>query len=316
MSFKGWEKISLQTGTGLASAIAPVIISASRSTDIPAWHSAWFINRLKQGYCQWINPFNRQPQYVSFAKTRAIVFWTKNPAPLLLRLPLIDQTGVGYYFHFTVNDYEQENLEPGLPSLADRIATFAGLSEKLGKERVIWRFDPLLLSDTLTPATLLARLSYIGDKIHTLTAKLVISFADLNTYAKVRRRLGQTGGNLREFTAEEILETAAGLQKLNRRWGLQIATCGEPYDLSSYGITQNKCIDDALLKRLFPADHGLMEFLRKTSKDHGQRSHCHCIASKDIGQYDTCLYSCLYCYANSGNKNFRPGPPYGESIIT
>lgn len=137
-------KIQLETDAGLfVDAQAPVIISASRATDIPAFYAKWFINRLKAGYVIWHNPFNQQPMYVSFKNCKVIVFWTKNPKPLIPLLHKIDQAGLHYYFQFTLNDYMKERLEPNVPPLDARIKMFKELSNPIGKEKVIWRFDPI-----------------------------------------------------------------------------------------------------------------------------------------------------------------------------
>lgn len=112
------EKVIITTDCGeKLEAIAPVIISASRSTDIPAFFSKWFFNRLKKGYCTWINPFNQQKQYISFSKCKVIVLWTKNPEPIIPYLHLLDEMGIHYYFQVTLNDYVNEKLEPNLPPL-------------------------------------------------------------------------------------------------------------------------------------------------------------------------------------------------------
>ena len=140
------------------SQVSPVILSVSRSTDIPAFYAEWFMNRLREGYAVWYNPFNRQPMRVSFDRVKFIVFWSKNPAPLLPHLPELDRRGIRYYFQFTLNDYEKEGFEPNVPPLTQRIATFLQLSARLGKERVIWRFDPLILSPGTTPRQLLTRI--------------------------------------------------------------------------------------------------------------------------------------------------------------
>ena len=149
MSFSGWQKVTIKTINGDVVGIAPIIISASRATDIPAFYPEWFMHRLKEGYVKWINRFNGQSKYVSFEKTRAIVFWTKNPEPFMRYLPELDDTGIHYYFTFTLNDYEAEKLEPNVPELKKRIDTFRRLSEKIGKEMVVWRFDPLILTKRL-----------------------------------------------------------------------------------------------------------------------------------------------------------------------
>ena len=167
-------------------ATAPVIISASRSTDIPAFYAKWFFNRLEAGYCVWYNPFNQRPMHISFKNCKFIVFWTKNPEPILPYLKELDKRGIKYYFQFTLNDYENEKFEPCLPKLEKRIETFKELSQKIGKERVIWRFDPLILTPNLTTRDLLKRIWNIGNKIFGCTEKLVFSFVDVAAYKKVQ----------------------------------------------------------------------------------------------------------------------------------
>ena len=297
--------------------IEPIIVSASRATDIPAWYGEWFADRLREGGTIWRNPFSGRPQYVSFSKTRAMVFWTKNPGPFFPYLGRVDDAGIGYYVQFTLNDYVQEGLEPNLPPLPERIRTFTLLSDTIGKNRVIWRSDPLLLSDTLTVEVLLDRIKAVGCRIHPYTRKLVISFADIARYPWVRRRLGETEGHFREFLPDEIVAFSRGLAELNREWGLSLATCAEELppgiDLSPFGIVPNRCIDPVLLRALYPHDTPLDAFLerdrgtaaRSPLKDRGQRKQCGCIVAKDIGMYSTCMNLCRYCYANRGDEEVK-----------
>jgi len=302
-----WPIVEIETAdAGRQPALAPYIISASRSTDIPAFHAAWFFNRLQAGYCKWLNPFNGRAVYVSFARARAVVFWTKNAAPILSLLPELDRRGLAYYFQFTVNDYEAEGLEPQVPPLAERIATFQQLAQALGKHRVIWRYDPLLLTDTLSVDHLLGRVERIGRELHPYTEKLVFSFADIAGYAKVQRNLEQAGVRWREFDTAAMQAFAAGLTPLLHRWGIAACTCAEAVDLLSYGIGHNRCIDGELLLRIAGRDPALLHALhaevaldQDAIKDKGQRRACGCIVSKDIGQYNTCPHLCRYCYANA-----------------
>ena len=326
-----WQKSKINVKGETIEAVAPLIISASRSTDIPAFHSEWFMERLKAGYLKWINPFNRQPQYVSFEKVRVVVFWTKNAKPIIKYLPEIDNKGVNYYFTFTINDYETEGLEPHIPSLKERIKTFKELSEKIGKEKVIWRFDPLVLTDNLGIKELVKKIEKVGAEIHSFTEKLVISFADISTYNRVKNNLTKRRIKFRNFDENNMRDIASELQRLNKKWGLEIATCAEKVDLSAYGIKHNKCVDDQLMLKLFKKDPILMNFLGyedtlygnelgQNLKDKGQRKECGCIISKDIGQYNTCKHLCVYCYANHSEQlvktNFekKSKSPFGESI--
>lgn len=326
MSIK-WNKDKIDTAAGSVEAIKPWIISASRATDIPAYYSKWFFDRLEKGYVKWINPFNRlKPQYISFDNTEVIVFWSKNPEPIIPFLKRLKNRKIACYFQFTVNDYVDENFEPNLPSLEQRIETFKYLSETLGKECVIWRFDPLLLSDRTEPDRLLEKIQRVGDVLHPFTEKLVFSFADIANYSKVQKNLKNQGINYREFVDADMRYMAEGISNLNRSrsWGLKVATCGEDATFKEFKIEHNKCIDDDLIVRITEKQGRSAEFNKflgrepsqdeffkidgsvKTDdeqnsklKDKGQRKACGCIYSKDIGSYDTCLHGCVYCYANS-----------------
>lgn len=295
---------------GKTNTLDPVIVSASRSTDIPAFYADWMLSRLRQGYCTWINPFNRQEYKVSFKNTRLIVFWSKNPKSMLERLADVEVLGFKqYYFQFTLNDYVTEGLEPNVPGVEERIDTFRRLADKIGKERVIWRFDPLLLTDKITIEVLLDRIAKIGRRLKGYTEKLVFSFIDIASYRKVQKNLSSLG--CREFSAEEQVRFAISLASLNEMLGFRLATCAEEVNLDKYGIMHNKCIDDELMLREFNADAKLMEFIgaerdifgkltiRKSKKDKGQRKSCGCVTSKDIGMYNTCPHLCRYCYANT-----------------
>ncbi|MBT8508688.1 hypothetical protein AZH53_09755 [Methanomicrobiaceae archaeon CYW5] len=315
-----WEKVKIQTDAGeIVDALAPVIISASRSTDIPACYAEWFVERMKSGYLVWVNPFNRRPSYISFDKCRAIVFWTKNAGPLIPYLGEIDERAIHYYVQYTINDYENEGLEPNLPTLDERTNNFVALSKKIGKERVIWRFDPIILSDKLSIDDILTRIEWIGNRVHPYTQKLVFSFIDIAGYKKVQKNLGMT--SVREPSTSEMELFAEKIAEMNSKWGLECATCGEEVDLERFGIRHNSCIDGDLLHRLFPNDARLVGFLGKhNKKDKGQRKACNCIWSKDIGQYSTCTNMCLYCYANRSPKEAQDNyqhhlqNPFSETI--
>ena len=346
------EELILPDNTTV-NAMAPVIVSASRSTDIPAFYAKWFIGRLKAGYVVWVNPFNQQPVYVSFKKTRAIVFWTKNPTPLLPYLDVLDEMGIHYYFQYTINDYEQEGFEPNVASLAKRIDTFKKLSERIGAERVIWRFDPIMMAPSLGlgPREILTKIWDISKSLEGLTGKLVFSFIDVEPYRKVQNNLVKGGVYTREnvIFAEpseaERNEIVTGLTKIRERWhefgwDFKLATCAENVDYESFGIEHNRCIDGELLYKLFGDDAELKAYLEsfksarksldllasldpaldfKSMKDKGQRKECGCTESKDIGMYNTCSHNCIYCYANTSAEAVRRNRlllrEAGESII-
>lgn len=329
----------------------PVIVSASRSTDIPAFYAKWFINRLVAGYAVWYNPFNQQPMKISFEKTKVVVFWTKNPAPLIPYLHELDKRGIHYYFQFTLNDYEVENFEPNVPPLEDRISTFKELSALIGKERVIWRFDPIIMTSCLQPRDIHKRVWKIGNRIKGCTDQLVFSFVDVKSYRKVQNNLIKDTDSFTRETIdmaepndEQIREIVEGLAKLRDHWrnkdgwDLTLATCAEKIDLEEYEVEHNKCIDSDLMERIFADDTELVYYLRtgklpeldlfgsytippkiKAIKDKGQRKLCGCMISKDIGMYNTCRHLCVYCYANTSRKvvlaNEMKHNKDGESIV-
>lgn len=324
----------------------PEIVSASRSTDIPAFYADWFFYRLKKGYVAWNNPFNGARLYVSFKNTRFIVFWSKNPRPLLRHL---DELGdIGCYVQYSLNDYEKEHLEPGVRPLEERIDTFKQLVDKLGEGHVIWRFDPLFLADNISIDDLLEKIDRIGDRLKGWTEKLVFSYADIWSYKKVRANLEKEHVPYHEWQEGEMVEFARKLSKLNEKWGYELATCGERIDLTEYGIKHNHCIDYDLIVRFAHGDKRLMDFIgaqiktrqrnifgeveplpagaielsdgRYVVKDGGQRDFCGCMRSKDIGEYNTCVHGCEYCYANATKqvaaRNYRQhlDNPYAETI--
>ena len=329
MRWQGWPRVRLQVreaGEGAegpethareVEAIAPLIVSASRSTDIPAFYGDWFMDRLGKGYAAWINPWNGRPLYVSLRDARVFIFWSKNPRPFLPWLAELARRGHRFLVLFTLNDYEGEGLEPNLPPLEDRIRTFQAISRLAGKGRVAWRWDPLLLSGSLDVRDLLGRIRRVGDAIAPFTDRMIVSFIDITKYPRVGRNLASRGfGDIREFSPEEELELAAGLRDLDRAWGLELSACGEKRDLSGFGIGAGECISHRILLREFGDDPVLREFLTTpppgtlpcpaaTSrvpghlKDPGQRASCGCVVSKDIGQYATCPHLCAYCYANT-----------------
>jgi DNA repair photolyase len=310
------KQIILENGNA-ATAQCPVIVSASRSTDIPAFYADWFFHRLKVGYSAWTNPFNGVKSFVSYQNTRFIVFWSKNPKPLLEHLDKLNERNIGCYIQYTLNDYEAEKLELRVPALIERIDTFKRLVDKLGKGRVIWRFDPLILTDQIGLDDLLRKVESIGDKLLGYTEKLVFSYADIASYKKVKANLEKSHVNYTEWTVEQMEEFAQRLSELNQKWHYQLATCGEKIDLKPYDIQHNRCVDDDLMIRFAHHDKALMDFLgvevkpslfgtdiikRKDNRDKGQRQFCGCMVSKDIGEYNTCPHLCEYCYANSSKE--------------
>ena len=262
--------VTLDNGE-VSRATFPVVVSASRSTDIPAFYADWFFHRLEKGYSAWTNPFNGVKSYVGYADTRFIVFWSKNPRPLLEHLDYLKSRGIGCYIQYTLNDYEEEGLERGVRPLAERIETFKLIVDKLGTGTVVWRFDPLILTDKIDMDKLLAKIENIGDQLNGYTEKLVFSFADIV-------RFGHNSPELLKFLGAEIIDTV--------NTGNLFAEF-EPIQIP----------DDAI-----EVGDGKYAVIHQNNRDKGQRTACGCMKSKDIGEYNTCPHMCEYCYANSSKE--------------
>jgi len=264
-----------------------MIISASRRTDIPAFYSEWFFNRLNEGYVYVRNPINKN--HISKVSLLAehvdcFVFWTKNPKPFQKRLSELSK--YKYYFQFTLNSYGQD-IELHVPRKQSVIDTFIELSDLIGKEKVIWRYDPILLSEKYTFEYHIKYFESIAKRLHNYTDKCVISFIDL--YKKCERNLKDT--TVRELSQEEIKLLSKELKTITNKYNLSLETCAEDVELASMGIGHNRCIDNMLIERILNKKINV-------TKDKNQRDECGCIESIDIGAYNTCKHGCLYCYAN------------------
>ena len=264
-----------------------MILSVSRRTDIPAFYADWFFNRIKEGFVYVRNPMNiHQVSSISLSPevVDCIVFWTKNPAPMLPRLEELN--GYDYYFQYTINAYDKD-AEPCVPPLEERLRTFRTLSERLGKERVIWRYDPIIFTDRYTTSYHLEQFTRIAHELAGCTEKCVFSFVDIYP-TKNQSNLRQLNRTEPEHT--ELEEFIQGMAETAKECGLALATCAEKVDLARFGIEHNSCIDGKLIERIIGCP-------LKTSLD-GQREGCQCVKCDDIGSYDTCTHFCTYCYAN------------------
>ncbi|HEY8464190.1 MAG TPA: DUF1848 domain-containing protein [Bacillota bacterium] len=277
-----------------------MIISASRRTDIPAFYSKWLINRLRAGYVVSVNPFNRgQVSQISLKAedVEVLVFWTKNPAPLLPYLPELDRMGYRYYFQFTLNGYPRL-LEPGLPDVGDLIRTFRQLAEQIGPERVIWRYDPILFTERTDFRYHRKRFAELLKMLSPNTRRVVISIADDYKDSLQRLSLLEHQGFARleqPQSTPEFGDFFIELAELANNAGLEIYSCAEIYNLQPFNIRPGKCIDDEYIHRVF----GIKV---TASKDRSQRLECGCVTSKDIGAYNSCIHDCIYCYATHNRK--------------
>ena len=268
-----------------------MIISASRRTDIPSYYSEWFINRIKEEHVLVRNPMNfSQISEVSLKKedVECIVFWTKNPFPMLKNLSELKE--YNYYFQFSLTSYDN-SIEKNLPPKSKLVPIFKRLSSLIGSEKVIWRYDPILISKKFDVNYHKENFELLAKKLKNSTNKCVISFIDV--YPKIAKKLLENG--IREPHMDEISEISKTISEIGSCYNIEIQTCSEKIDLNNYGIIHGKCIDDELIKKLFG-------YSGKVPKDKNQREECGCVKSIDIGAYDTCVNGCIYCYANSKNK--------------
>lgn len=270
-----------------------MILSASRRTDIPNYYSEWFFNRIKEGFVYVRNPMNAQqvskiditPKVVD-----CIVFWTKNPEPMLNRLG--ELASYDYYFQFTLTGYGKD-VERNVPHKKEKmIPIFQELSKKIGMKKVIWRYDPIIFTKKYTPEYHLKAFEQIATALKGYTEKCVISFVDL--YAKNKKNMELLDPY--EIDKIELSEFAKRIAEIARNNGMTMGSCAECIDLGECGIEHNCCIDKVLIERIIGCR-------LKVDKDKNQRQECGCIESVEIGTYNTCKNGCTYCYANCGEES-------------
>ena len=272
-----------------------MILSVSRRTDIPNYYSDWFYNRIKEGFVYVRNPMNiHQVSRIDISPevVDCIVFWTKNPEPMLERLD--ELSAYKYYFQFTLTGYGKD-IECNVPHKKEKmIPIFQRLSEKIGNNKVIWRYDPILFTKTYTSEYHLKAFEQIAGALRGYTNKCVISFADF--YAKNKKNMEAIGA----YEAEEssLLDFAKRINEIAKMNGMTVSSCAEKIDLSRCGIEHNCCIDKKLIE-------DIIDCKIKVGKDKNQRAECGCIESVEIGTYNTCQNGCSYCYANESQERVR-----------
>lgn len=279
-----------------------MIISASRRTDIPAFYSSWFMERVRAGFCLVRNPFNpNQISRVSLLPedVDVIVFWTRYPQPLLRFLPELEMRGYRYFFHYTLVNYPQ-SIEPHSPPLRRSLDVFKRLSDLIGPGRITWRYDPIFLAKNTDINFHEKTYAFLAGELRGYTFRSIIS--EVQLYRKVRKRLRLLKPHMgyvdQEDETDAMLFVTMG--ELARENGMSIYACASGKDLRPFGVLPGRCIDGEYLQNTF----GIKVDMRK---DSGQRQNCGCIVSKDIGAYNTCLFGCLYCYATDDLQKARSG---------
>jgi len=264
-----------------------MIVSVSRRTDIPAFYSEWFFNRIKEGFVYVINPFNRKQISKVELTPKTVdlfVFWTKDAEPMLKRLDELKE--FNYYFQFTITSYRND-IEKAIRRKSDIIKTFKKLSKIIGKEKVIWRYDPILLNEFYTKEYHYKWFEKFCIELSGYTEKCIISFLDLYSKTKMNTK----NLRLKEIDKNDMCDIAEKFAGIALKYNIKLETCSEEIDFSKFGIKKGKCIDDELISRIIKCSI-------KVKKDDTQREVCGCVKSIDIGEYNTCKHNCLYCYAN------------------
>jgi hypothetical protein len=275
----------------------PKIVSVSRRTDIPAFYADWFMNRVRAGFALVRNPFNaRQVSTVALtpAEVACLVFWTRDPRPLLPYLDELDARGLRYYFQVTLTGLPRA-WEPAAPTATEIVPALHALARHIGPERVLWRFDPLVLAADLPVMRTAAVFAALAAELEGAVGRVTVSF--LRGYRQVRGRLRALPGGWRDWdalpeaewtdTARPLVESLAAGAAAR---GMELGVCAEPRDLTAWGLPPAACIDAGLIGRLFGIELPAV-------KDRNQRMECRCAPSIDIGAYGSCRHGCRYCYA-------------------
>jgi hypothetical protein len=266
-----------------------MIISASRRTDIPSFYNTMFLDILKQGH---ITIPSKQPGITPLTikfnpdEIDCIVFWTKYSYPFGQSLDMLDKLGFMYYFQYTITPYGK-NLECNVPDKNLIIEDFQYLSGRLGKERIIWRYDPIIIDDYWSMDRHFNTFYKMMESLHNYTEKCVISFVDIYYHMRVKNTF-----NAYKLSNDDMKRMCTTFANIGDIFNIKIGTCCENILENDPRIIRNACVDAELISRLKEHDIG-------GSKDMHQRTHCNCTKSVDIGVYNTCNHECIYCYANN-----------------
>ena len=289
-----------------------MIVSASRRADIPAYFAPWFMNRVQAGFAAVPNPFNtRQVARIPLApeRTSAIVFWTRDPRPLLPHLAELASRGFAFYFQFTLLEYPVA-LHPGMPLLRDRLDAFKRLAQAIGPERVLWRYDPIVLGARTDTAFHRRSFEALARSLSGSANRVTVSL--MEPYRKARARLASAGVDLLAPQEPDLAAMFADMAAMARGFGMTPASCADDAGLDRLGFAPGACVDRELIARITNRDVAL-------GKDPHQRPACRCAPSKDIGMYDACPAGCAYCYATKNfalaKRNLQAHDPASPSLL-
>lgn len=284
-----------------------MILNTGGRTDTVQYYTQWLLKRFEEGYVCSRNPLfpNKVTRYdLTPDKVDAIQFCSKNYEPILADLPKI--TGrFPTYFHYTITAYGKD-VEPGVPSIEKSIETLKKLSAIVGKQRLAWRYDPVLLTSAYTVETHMQTFDRMARELTPYVDRCIFSFVEM--YKKLEVNMPE----LIPLTERDKTALAKGLGEIAATYGLWLQTCGTNGDYSQYGIHPSGCMTLEMMGKA----NGIVF---RSLKHRGMRQGCHCIETRDIGAYDTCLNGCKYCYANNrpekAFENFKLHDPDSPLLL-
>jgi uncharacterized protein DUF1848 len=272
------------------------LISASRRTDLPALYSDWFLERIRSGSASWVNPFNRALSTISLApdQVAAVVFWTRNFAPMMRHLPELESRGYRYLVHFTITGLPRR-YETHTPSMEAAVSQFRRLADRIGPERVLWRYDPILIAPDTGADFHRARFSDLLSRLAGATRQCSISFVEV--YGKVRRNFDKRSLPIPDPELGDRRRLASELGEMAAEKGIAVLACCND-ELLGPPVGKARCVDRDQILKIWPA-------LDLDAVPAPTREECGCFRSYDVGAYDTCVQGCLYCYATRDRETAR-----------
>lgn len=263
-----------------------MVLNTGNRTDIPAFYSDWFFNRIRAGEVLVRNPYNLNAvtRYrLDPSVVDALVFGTKNPAPMLPRLA--ELKGFRQFWHVTVTPYGKD-VEPGVPDKHDVLKSVRQLSETVGKDRVVWRYDPVFLSERYSKEYHLRAFETMASELEGATGQVVISFIDL--FQKTKKNFPE----VREVSPSDQDELAKHFVRIAAAHGMEVLSCLEDRRLAAFGVDVSGCMTQEKLEAALGLHFSVPPGKGQT------REGCACLLGGDIGMYNTCAHFCKYCYAN------------------
>ncbi len=277
------------------------VISASRRTDIPAFHPQWFMNRVREGYVRVISPFGGRQHTVSLKQEEviAVVFWTKNAGPLVPYLSELIDLGHRFTFLYTINGYPSL-IEPEVPEQCHTLGVLESIAKRFPEAIVRWRYDTIVMTDQLDRRWHLANFRNLCERLSPFTTDCIISFCDY--YRKTINNMNRRVPDHQRPDETHCSEMAEEMAELAAERSIRVLSCAHEFLVSEW-IGRSRCIDPTVLAKV--VDTSIRAKAVADLKTAPSRNECNCVASRDIGAYDTCGHGCVYCYANSNPDRAR-----------